>query len=111
LCAAVLLGPRTAGSQSAAENAAELSSPSKRATSNFPCRYGRAAGPALQQTYFLDLDNAIQSVPLTLADPYRGGVDSPQVTFKLALFTEMPVAALEGRAGSGLVLPRLRESC
>ena len=95
LCAAALLWAETAG-PSAAEDAAELSTPGPAATSNFPVAAGaRLAGDAKQTRFILDLDTAIQFRAFTLADPYRVVVDMPQVTFKLAPGI--------GNAGRGLV--------
>ena len=105
LCAAALLWAETAG-PSAAENAAELSTPGPAATSNFPVAAGaRLAGDAKQTRFILDLDTAIQFRAFTLADPYRVVVDMPQVTFKLAPGTGNASRGLVKAFRYGLVMP------
>jgi N-acetylmuramoyl-L-alanine amidase len=76
--------------------AAQGSSPSSAAASNFPIASdARLAGDGKQTRFVLDLDKTIQFRTFALADPDRVVVDIPQVSFQL------PPGA--GSAGRGLI--------
>jgi N-acetylmuramoyl-L-alanine amidase len=91
LCAAALLC-----SGATVVSAAERSSFTPVAASNFPiASAARLAGDRKQTRFVLDLDKTIQFRAFALADPYRAVLDLPQVNFQL------PAGA--GTGGRGLV--------
>jgi N-acetylmuramoyl-L-alanine amidase len=101
LCAAALLC-----SDATVMSAAEKSSSTPVAASNFPiASAARLAGDSKQTRFVLDLDKTIQFRAFALADPYRAVLDLPQVNFQL------PAGAGTGSRGLvkafryGLVMP------